>query len=365
MMISCVPFPSFIELTPMRFNKKNIFVMIVSMLLSVPAFAVDINGAGSSAAKPLYTKWAEYYSRINGARLNYQPVGSSAGLKQIKDRAVDFGASDVALSVEEMKREKLICFPSAISGVVPIVNIAGLKNGQLQLTGEVLADIFMHKITRWNDPAIAALNPDIALPKTVIVTVVRQDGSGTTYNFTDYLTKVSPSWKTAFGKDFAIKWPTNAVQIKGSSGVSAAVRQTAGAIGYIDYNYVVQDQLTYVKLKNYDGKFVVPSADGFAAALQNSGWKTKATFEEMLTDRPGAMSWPITMGTFVIVPQIAKDPDSMIATLKFFVWGFMSGDHIVNGMDFVRLPDRVQARIYSEMTRITDAQGVPLKWTLQ
>jgi phosphate transport system substrate-binding protein len=335
------------------------------LFISLPTFAIDINGAGSSAAMPLYTKWAEHYSRTEGAKVNYQSIGSSAGIRKIKERAVDFGASDVALSLEDLNREKLICFPSAISGVVPVVHIAGVKNGQLQLTGEILANIFMHKITKWNDPSIVALNPGITLPKITIVTVVRQDGSGTTYNFTDYLSKASPPWKAAFGRDFTIKWPESAMQVKGSSGISALVKQTPGAIGYIDYNYVVQDQLTYAKLQNHDGRFVSPAPEGFASSLQNSSWRTKATFEEMLTDKPGATSWPITMGTFIIVPQTAKNPDTMGATLKFFSWAFMHGDHIVSGIDFVRLPDLVQARIFKEMVKITDAQGSPLRWSIQ
>ncbi|MGZ3157780.1 MAG: phosphate ABC transporter substrate-binding protein PstS [Burkholderiaceae bacterium] len=346
----------------MAIDPRKILALVGILLISFSASAIDINGAGSSAAMPLYTKWAEHYSRTEGAKISYQSIGSSAGIKKIKERAIDFGASDVALSLEDLNREKLICFPSAISGVVPVVHIAGLKNGQLQLSGQILADIFMHKITKWNDPAIVALNPDIALPKAAIVTIVRQDGSGTTYNFTDYLSKVSPSWKAAFGKDFTIKWPAAAMQVKGSSGISALVKQTPGAIGYIDYNYVTQDQLTYAKLQNHDGKFVAPAPEGFASALQNSSWRTKATFEEMLTDKPGIASWPITMGTFIIVPVTAKDPEGMSATLKFFSWAFMHGDHIVNGIDFVRLPDRVQARIFKEMTKITDTQGKPLQW---
>ena len=349
----------------MHFIFRKIAVLAVVLPASFSVLAIEINGAGSSAAKPLYVQWAEHYSHSADARLNYQSVGSSAGIKQIKERAVDFGASDVALPLEDLKREKLICFPSAISGVVPIVHLAGLKNGQLRLTGEILADIFMRKITKWNDPAIAALNPDLALPKAGIVTIVRQDGSGTTFNFTDYLSKVSPTWKTSYGKDFLIKWPNAALQVKGSSGVSAAVKQTPGAIGYVDYNYVVQDHLTYIKLQNQSGKFVSPAPEGFASALQNSSWRTKATFEEMLTDKPGVDSWPITMGTFVIVPQVAKDSAGMVATLKFFSWAFMKGDHIVSGIDFVRLPDPVQARIFKEMMKITDASGSPLKWTIQ
>jgi phosphate transport system substrate-binding protein len=343
---------------------RKILVIVFSFFVSTSALAVDINGAGSTAAMPLYAKWAEHYAPAFGTKLNYQGVGSSAGIRHIKNRAVDFGASDVALPLEDLTREKLICFPSAISGVVPIVHIKGLRSGQLKLTGKLLAEIFMHKVTMWNDPSIAALNPSITLPKLAIVPVVRQDGSGTTYNFTDYLGKVSPLWKAGFGRDFVIKWPAAAIQAKGSGGVSAAVKKISGAIGYIDYNYVMQDQLTYVQMQNHDGRFVSPEPDAFASALNNSSWHTKATFEEMLTDKPGSASWPITMGTFIIVPQTAENPDGMIATLKFFSWAFMSGDQIVSGIDFVRLPDRVQARIFKEMMKITDRQGAPLRWSI-
>lgn len=330
----------------------------------MPAAALEITGAGSSAAAPLYTKWASAYQQQSGTAINYQAIGSSGGLKQIKARATDFGGSDVALSREESRKEKLICFPSAISGVVPVLNLPGVKSGDVQLTGELLAGIFARKILLWNDPAIAAINPDLRLPKTAIVVIVRQDGSGTTYNFTDYLSKVSPSWKQGIGTNFKVDWPEGSVQVKGSSAVSSAVRQTVGAIGYIDYSYVLQNQLTYAKMKNRAGQFVAPSAYAFESALASSSWKTKADFEEMLTDQAGRNSWPITMGTFVIVRQTSDNPDATIATLKFFTWAFMKGDGMVSGADFVRLPDRVQARIYSELTKITDRDGKPLRWNL-
>lgn len=339
-------------------------IAALALCFSLPTAAIDITGAGSSAAKPLYAKWAELHARSADIKLSYQAVGSSGGIKQIKERAVDFGASDVALPLEDLKKEKLLCFPSAISGVVPTVNLPGIKSGELQLTGEVLADIFARKITKWNDPAIAAGNPGLALPKLAIVPVARQDGSGTTYNFTDYLSKVSPAWKNTFGRNFTINWPSEVTQVKGSGGVVTAVKQTSGAIGYVDYNYVLQDHLAYAKLKNRDGKFVAPNADGFASALHNSSWTSKATFEEMLTDKPGLHSWPITMGTFIIVPRATRHPEHTIATLKFFTWAFMKGDRIVSGMDFVQLPDRVQARIYNELTKIADLNGKPLQWSL-
>lgn len=339
-------------------------IVLAAGLLFCASTHAEIVGAGSSAAKPLYTKWAEYYAQSGGAKLNYQPVGSSAGLKQIRERAVDFGASDVAPPADDLKKDKLICFPSAISGVVPVINLPGIKSGEVQLNGPVLADIFAHRITKWNDPAIVGLNPGVALPKTTIVTVVRSDGSGTTYNFTDYLSKISPAWRTEFGRNFTIKWPTDANAVKGSGSIVSTVKQTPGAIGYVDYNYVVQDKLTAIRMLNRDGKSVLPRADAFASALNNSSWKN-GQFDEMLTDRSGPNTWPITMGTFVLVPQVANDAERATATLKFFTWAFMKGDTVVGDLDFVRLPDRIQARIYSELTRVTDAQGKKLDWSMQ
>ncbi|HEX7640855.1 MAG TPA: phosphate ABC transporter substrate-binding protein PstS [Burkholderiaceae bacterium] len=346
------------------FAKCRILLGLFALGATFAAHA-DITGAGSSAAKPLYNLWAEEYAKSGNPKLDYQPVGSSAGIKQIKERAVDFGASDVAMSIEDRKANKLICFPSAISGVVPVINLPGIKPGEVQMTGEVLADIFARKVTRWNDPEIAAINPGLALPKLPIVAVVRSDGSGTTYNFTDYLVKMSKAWKDTYGRNFTIMWAADTTPAKGSGGVVAAVKQTPGAIGYVDYNYVVQEKLTYTKVQNRDGKFVTPGSEGFASALNNSSWKTQATFEEMLTDKPGLHTWPITMGTFVMVPQSTNAPEKTIAALKFFTWAFLKGDKLVGNIDFVRLPDRVQARIYNELTQITDVKGQPLHWTMQ
>ncbi|MES2070575.1 MAG: phosphate ABC transporter substrate-binding protein PstS [Pseudomonadota bacterium] len=340
-------------------------LFLTSSICLSSAHAATISGAGSSAAAPLYNKWAEAYNKKTGATLEYQAVGSSAGIKQIKAKSVDFGASDVAMSTADLKKEKLIQFPSAISGVVPVVNLPGIKAGELKLTGEVLADIFSRKISQWDDAAIATLNPGLRLPHKAITAIVRQDGSGTTYNFTDYLSKLSPSWQAAYGKNFTIKWQADLVQIKGSSAISANLKKTAYAISYIDYNYVLQDKLDYASLKNRDGKFLAPSASAFEAALNNSGWKTRGSFEEMLTDKAGNNSWPITMGTFVIVQQNAAQPEKAIATLKFFTWGFMNGDHLVDSVDLVRLPDSIQARVFKEMTTVTDTAGKPLQWVPQ
>lgn len=323
-----------------------------------------ITGAGSTAAQPLYRVLADAYARNGGARLDYQAVGSSAGVAQIRQRAVDFGATDVAVGTEELDKEKLICFPSAISGVVPVFNLPGIKSGELQLTGELLADVFSRKILKWNDPALAAANPGLRLPNLPISVVVRLDGSGTTYNFTDYLGKVSPAWRARYGRDFRIAWPAGAIAVKGSADVATTVAQTKGAIAYIDFKYVAENRLAYARLRNRDGRFVAPNASGFAAALKNSEWTSRAKYEDMLTDKAGDATWPITMGTFVLVPQVTAEPEHTIAALKFFMWGFVHGDRLVEEASFVRLPDKVQGRIFAEVTKITDREGRPLRWSL-
>lgn len=340
--------------------------LFLAFALVIPALthANEVTGAGSSAAKPLYEKWAAHYQQKHKLSFNYQPVGSSKGIEQIKARAVAFGASDVAMSREEMDRQNMLCFPVAILGVVPVFNVPGIRAGELQLTGEVLADMLSGRIRSWDDAAIASLNPRIALPKLPIVPVVREEGSGTTYNLSDYLSKVSPSWKSTYGTGFVVKWPAGTMQVKGSAGIVTSVRQTAGALGYVDYNYVVQDKLVYPKLKNRDGKFVAPTPTTFSAAVSDSGWKSRAAFEEMLTDRGGPFSWPITMGTFVIVPKTTGNPAATTAALQFFTWAFVNGDALADNLDFVRVPDNVQARIYRELIQVTDQAGKQLPLSL-
>jgi phosphate transport system substrate-binding protein len=225
-----------------------------------------------------------------------------------------------------------------------------------------LADIFARKIVFWDDPALTKLNPGIRLPHKLINVIARQDGSGTTYNFTDYLGKLSPSWRTSYGKNFTIKWHADITQVKGSSAIATSIENTSHSISYIDYNYVLKDKLHSVTMKNREGKFIQPSATAFESALNNSDWKARGRFEEMLTNRPGNNSWPITMGTFVVVPAVAKNPEKTIAVLKFFTWCFMNGDYLVNTVDLVRLPDSIQARIFREMTTIKDDSGELLNW---
>lgn len=340
---------------------KIIFAMLG--VLSLPAIGGEIKGAGSSAAQPLYTSLAAAYAATGKIKLNYTASGSSDGLKQIGARAVDFGATDVALTAEQRKQLKLVSFPTAVSGVVPVVNLPGIRKGQLQLTGEVLADIFARKIVRWNDEKLRSLNRGLSLPDLAITVVTRADGSGTTYIFTDYLSKVSASWMSSFGKNYTVSWPAGTTQAKGSSGVVGAVKQTSGAITYVDYQYAVLNNLAWTSLKNRDGKFVNPGPTGFSTALINSGWMNSA-YEEMLTDRPGARAWPITSGTFILVPQVTNKPEQTVEALKFFTWSFVHGDEVVGKADFVKLPDGVQGRIFGELTAITDTNGTPLKWSL-
>lgn len=339
------------------------FVFFLLMpAISADSVAASISGAGSSAAAPLYQKWARAFTEKTAITLDYQASGSSAGIKKIQERTVDFGASDVALSVADLKKNKLIQFPSAISGVVPVINLPGIKAGQLRLSGEILAQIFSRKITQWNATEISTLNPHLKLPNRAIEVVVRQDGSGTTYTFTDYLSKIDKDWQRVYGRNFSIAWQADLIRVKGSSGVAAQVKKAAYSIGYVDFNYVVQDKLDYVQLKNRDGFFIAPGAVTFGAALNASGWKKTGRFEEMLTNKAGDDAWPISMGTFILMAQHASNPERAINALKLFSWAFMSGDHFVNSVDFVRLPDQVQARVFNVMTTVTDQAGKPLQW---
>lgn len=342
----------------------RIVLLAASALMTAAAHGTDIKGAGSSAAQPLYALLAEAYAKSNTVVMAYQPSGSSDGLKQIKANTVDFGASDVALSADERKAANLLSFPAAISGVVPIVNIAGVRRGQLKLTGDVLVDIFARKIVKWNDPRLVALNAGVKLPDQAITVIVRSEGSGTTYNFTSYLSKVSKDWAAGFGHNFSIKWPAGVVPVKGSGGVVSAFKSTPGAIAYVDFHYVKKDSLDYAMLKNRDGNYVAPDGASFSSALKSSSWTRSGAYEEMLTDQPGASSWPITAGTFILVPQKARNPEKTIATLKFFTWAFVEGEAAVGKADFVQLPDKVQGRIFGELMTVTDNAGVPLRWSL-
>lgn len=339
--------------------KQRFVLMIFSAVLSfIPtAFAADITGAGATFPYPVYAKWAAAYQKATGIRLNYQSIGSGGGIKQIKAKTVDFGASDKPLTVEELEKNGLTQFPTVIGGVVPVINIDGLKEGQLKLTGAVLADIFLGKIKQWNDPAIAALNSDVNLPASNIAVVHRADGSGTTFLFTDYLSKVSPQWKEKIGADASVAWPTGTGG-KGNEGVANFVKQIKNSIGYVEAAYVKQNRMSYVQLQNRDGAFVIPIEDSFKAAAVNTLWDKNAGFYEILTDKPGQESWPITGATFVLMHQSQDKPEQALEVLKFFEWAYTHGDGLALELDYIPMPDNIVKLIEdSWKTRIKSKAG--------
>jgi phosphate transport system substrate-binding protein len=324
-----------------------------------------LSGAGSSAAAPIYRSWAAQYQNAGGPGLSYESVGSSAGIKKIKAEQTGFGASDVAPSNDELSKSGLVLFPIAITGISPVVNLLKIGDGQLRLTGPVLARIFLGEIAQWNDPAVAQLNPGLSLPAMPIKVVVRSDGSGTTYNFADYLSKVNATWKTTYGAKTSLTWPSTFIGSKGSDGVVKSVKETIGAIGYVDYGYVKVNRLLSVQMADADGEFIQPSVASFRSAMQASEWNSKGTFSSTLTNIPGKGAWPITMGTFVLVPQVAKKVEQTTAALQFFVWAFMNGDALVQQNNFVRLPDRMQSLAFKAIASVKDSSGKILKLNLK
>lgn len=343
----------------MRFSFQALFVL-VGIGLSACCFA-QVTGAGSSAAKPLYASWGEAYKKATGITVEYDPAGSSAGIKKIAERSVDFGATDVPMSAGDMAKNGVICVPTAVTGVVPIVNLPG-RAGSVTLDGQVLAGIYSGKIKRWNDPAIATLNGG-GLPDLAIKPFGRSDGSGTTYNFVSYLAKSNADWNSRFGVNFTIQWVAEVNAVKGSDEMVTAIQKTSGAIGYVDYAYVADRHLNFTKLKNRSGQSVEPNFASFTAALTNSNWKTKAAFDEMLTDTAGSESWPITAGTFVLLPSSTNAPDKTVASLKFLSWAFLHGDALAKQAGYVRLNDSLQAIVFGVFATITDKSGKKLSWT--
>jgi len=327
---------------------------------SVHASAEVLSGAGSSAAAPIYRSWGRAYEKATGQTLAYESAGSSAGMRKIGAREVGFGATDVAPAEAELKKSGLAVFPIAITGIAPVVNLPRLGEGQLRLSGPVLARIFMGQIAHWNVPEIAQLNPGLALPALPIKVVVRSDGSGTTYNYTDYLAKVHPDWQGRFGVKSSIAWPEGFIAAKGSEGVSKAVRETVGAIAYVDFGYVREHGLNPVQMQNQAGEFLSPSSEGFRAALSHSDWVSSGNFTSTLTDKPGRGSWPITMGTFAAVPRVTDKPQATLPALKFFAWSFLHGDELVQQNNFVRLPTRVQAAAFKVIASVKDQAGNPI-----
>ena len=324
------------------------------------ALAQDMTGAGATFPAPIYAKWADAYNKATGARLNYQSIGSGAGIQQIRARTVDFGASDMPLTDEALAKDGLVQFPTVIGGVVPVVNIKGIAPGQIKLTGALLGDIFLGKITRWNDPALTAVNPGVPLPNEAISPVRRADGSGTTFIFTNYLSKVNPDWKAKVGEGTAVNWPTGAGG-KGNEGVSAFVQRLPNSIGYVEYAYAKQNKMTYTLLKNRDGHFVTPDADNFKAAAAGADWNR--SFFQVLTDQAGKDSWPISGATFILMYKTQDKPASGANVLRFFDWAYGNGDKMADELEYVPLPASVKELVHKAWSAsIKDAAGRAVVW---
>jgi phosphate transport system substrate-binding protein len=319
------------------------------------AAAQEVTGAGASFPAPLYAKWAADYNKATGIRINYQSVGSGAGIRQIDAKTVDFGASDAPLKDEELAKKGQIQFPTVIGGVIPVVNIKGIAPGQLRLNGQVLGDIYLGKITKWNDAAIKALNPSLPLPDAAIAAVRRADGSGTSFIFTNYLSKVNPEWKAKVGEGTAVNWPTGAGG-KGNEGVAAFVGRLPNSIGYVEYAYVKQNKMTYALMQNAAGQFVAPEDKAFKAAAAGADWSK--SFYQILTNQPGAESWPITGATFILIHKVQDKPAQAQAVLRFFEWAYKNGDKTADDLDYVPMPAAVKTQVEKLWaTEVKDASG--------
>jgi len=337
---------------------QPIRLVTVAAALSVAGFAAqadEVTGAGSSFAAPIYSKWAEAYAKTTGNKINYQSVGSGAGIKQIKSKTVDFGASDMPLKDEDLKEAGLVQFPTCMGGVVPVINVAGVKPGQLKLTGTVLADIYSGKVAKWNDAEITSLNPGVTLPDAQIATVHRADGSGTSFIFTNYLSKVNADWKAKVGEGTAVNWPGAGVGGKGNEGVAQYVQRLPNSIGYVEYAYAKQNKMDYVLLKNSAGSFVAPDDATFKSAAAGADWSK--TYYQVLTDEPGKDSWPITGATFVLLQKTQDKPAQGAAVMKFFDWAFANGDKAAAELDYVSLPEALKVQIRKTWTEVKDASG--------
>ncbi len=318
---------------------------IVLAALPLAAGAQQITGAGSTFVYPVLSKWSDAYSKkAAGVQINYQSIGSGGGIAQIKAGTVTFGATDKPLEPAELQAAGLAQFPSVIGGIVPTVNLPGIKPGAMRLTGPLLADIYLGRIVKWNDPALVALNPELGLPALDITVVHRSDGSGTTYNWVNYLSKVSPDWRAKVGEGTSVAWPTG-VGGKGNEGVAAYVGRIKGSIGYVEYAYVLQNKMTYALVQNRAGKFVEPSLASFQAAAASADWDKVQDFSLVMTDAPGEAAYPVTATTFILMHKTPKDPASSKATLDFFSWAFEHGDKLAEQLDYVPLPDALVHQI--------------------
>lgn len=341
----------------MKFTSKFTLITIssfVALSYSLSAYSQDVTGAGASFPAPLYSKWASDYNKATGVKINYQSVGSGAGIKQIEAKTVDFGASDMPLKDEELKAKGLMQFPTVIGGVVPVVNIKGIAPGQLKLNGQVLGDIFLGKITKWDDAAIKALNPTLALPADVISPVRRADGSGTSFIFTNYLSKVNTEWKSKVGEGTAVNWPVGAGG-KGNEGVAAFVNRLPNSIGYVEYAYVKQNKMTFAVMQNANGAFVSPDDLTFKAAAAGADWAK--SFYQILTNQAGKDAWPLTGATFILMQKTQDKPAQATSTLKFFDWAYKNGDKTAEDLDYSPMPAGVKTAIEKSWAEIKDGAG--------
>ncbi len=342
--------------------KRSLVKLSAALALSAMNFtsqAVDITGAGATFPFPIYAKWAADYKAASGNAVNYQSIGSGGGVQQITAKTVDFGATDDPMSGEQLDKVGLMQFPAVIGGTVPVVNVEGVKSGQLKLTGPVLADIYLGKVKRWNDPAIQSLNADVKLPAADIIVVHRSDGSGTTFGWTNYLSKVSADWKAKVGEGKAVKWPAGQGG-KGNEGVAAYVKQLKNSIGYVEFAYAKQNGLAWTQISNKDGKFVQPELKSFSAAAANAQWDSAPGMGVVLTDQPGAESWPVTSATFILLYKNQVKPENAKATVAFFDFAFSKGAETAAAMDYVPLPAAVTDQIRAAWKANLKVDGKPL-----
>jgi phosphate transport system substrate-binding protein len=333
---------------------KRIFLKTVAALLTTVAagvaFGADITGAGATFPFPMYAKWAEAYKKETGVGLNYQSIGSSGGIRQIRAKTVAFGATDAPVAGADLDKDGMVQFPAIIGGTVPVINLEGFKPGELRVTGPVLAEVYLGKITKWNDPRLAAINPGKALPDQTITVVHRADGSGTTFNWTDYLSAVSKEWSDNVGKGAAVKWPAaSSVGGKGNEGVAANVMRVKGAVGYVEYAYVKKNHMNFLQLQNADGKFVSPDDKSFAAAAASADWFSVPGMGISMVNAQGAQSWPISTASFILMYKNPADKAQSAEVLKFFDWAFKSGKAMAAELDYVPLPDTLTAEIRSKV----------------
>jgi phosphate transport system substrate-binding protein len=338
----------------MKFATTALVITMTGVSFALPAQAQQITGAGATFPAPVYAKWGEAAKAAIGIELNYQAIGSGGGQNQIINRTVDFGASDAPVDAAKLASSNLVQFPAVMGAVVPIVNIPGVADNQLKLTGEVLADIYQGHITKWNDPKLVEMNRGVTLPNLAIAPVYRADGSGTTFVFTSYLSAVSPEWKEKVGASTSVKWAAGN-GAKGNDGVSATVRQVRGGIGYVENAYATQNKLTTTQLRNKAGQFVKPEAASFIAAASNGDWKSAPNYAVSLVDTAGATSWPIVSATFILLPKDPKDPARSALVRKFFAWSYDNGAKIAEDLEYIPLPKTVQDAVRA--TWVSEIKG--------